>query len=93
MHYIAKRDHYDELFKFTEILQGGKFLEDIKQEIDWIKYNEECLMHLINQALISRSVGILPRGGGLFDQNYWFVLVYNELNLYIKQLENESISK
>ncbi len=65
----------------------------MKEEIAWIKYNEECLMHLINQALISRSLGILPRGGGLFDQNYWFVLVYNELNLYIKQLENESISK
>ncbi|WP_235047966.1 hypothetical protein [Borrelia hispanica] len=92
MHYISRRDHYDKVLKFAERLQN-KFLQDMKEEIDWIKYNEECLMHLINQALISRSVGILPRGGGLFDQNYWFVLVYNELNLYIKQLENESISK
>ncbi|AMR76158.1 hypothetical protein A0V01_06085 (plasmid) [Borrelia hermsii] len=65
----------------------------MKNEINWIKHNEKPLMHLINQALLSRSVGSLPNQGGLFEQNYWFVLVLNELNLYIKKLENESIGK
>ncbi|WP_421114450.1 hypothetical protein QIA00_05005 (plasmid) [Borreliella americana] len=31
--------------------------------------------------------------GEFFEQNYWFVLVLNELDLYIKTLESESISK
>ncbi|WP_246990079.1 hypothetical protein [Borrelia parkeri] len=61
--------------------------------MSWIKHNEQPLMYLINQALLSRSVGSLPQEGGLYNQNYWFVLVLNELNLYIKKLESESIGK
>ncbi|UPA11466.1 hypothetical protein bpSLO_001297 (plasmid) [Borrelia parkeri] len=65
----------------------------MKNEMSWIKHNEQPLMYLINQALLSRSVGSLPQEGGLYNQNYWFVLVLNELNLYIKKLESESIGK
>ncbi|WP_247081250.1 hypothetical protein [Borrelia turicatae] len=61
--------------------------------MNWIIQNEQPLMYLINQALLSRSVGSLPQEGGLYNQNYWFVLVLNELNLYIKKLESESIGK
>ncbi|AHH05592.1 hypothetical protein CNO14_04650 (plasmid) [Borrelia miyamotoi] len=72
---------------------NSEFIKDMKREIDWIKYNEDALVHLISQALISRSVSSLPRKGGLFNQNYWFVLIFSELNLYIKKLESESIGK
>ncbi|UPA14139.1 hypothetical protein bt91E135_001279 (plasmid) [Borrelia turicatae 91E135] len=65
----------------------------MKNEMNWIIQNEQPLMYLINQALLSRSVGSLPQEGGLYNQNYWFVLVLNELNLYIKKLESESIGK
>ncbi|ANF34482.1 hypothetical protein A7978_06025 (plasmid) [Borrelia turicatae] len=65
----------------------------MKIEMSWIKHNEDALAHLINQALLARSVGSLPREGGLYNQNYWFVLVLSELNLYIKKLESESIGK
>uniref|UniRef100_UPI003B22635B hypothetical protein n=1 Tax=Borreliella yangtzensis TaxID=683292 RepID=UPI003B22635B len=64
----------------------------MKKELPWIKHNEDEILHLINQALLSRNIGSLPNKGGLFEQNYWFVLVLNELNLYIKTLENESRS-
>ncbi|WP_234925503.1 MULTISPECIES: hypothetical protein [Borreliella] len=66
---------------------------DMKKELPWIKYNEDSILHLINQALISRNIGSLPYSGGLYEQNYWFVLVLNELNLYIRSLESQSISK
>ncbi|UPA19081.1 hypothetical protein bpuSUM_001632 (plasmid) [Borrelia puertoricensis] len=65
----------------------------MKNEMNWITQNEQPLMYLINQALLSRSIGSLPQEGGLYNQNYWFVLVLNELNLYIKKLESESIGK
>ncbi len=65
----------------------------MKKELPWIKYNEDSILHLINQALISRNIGSLPYSGGLYEQNYWFVLVLNELNLYIRSLESQSISK
>ncbi|ACL34908.1 hypothetical protein [Borreliella garinii] len=66
---------------------------DMKNELTWIKYNEDSILHLINQALLSRNIGALPYSGGLYEQNYWFVLVLNELNLHIKTLEIESINK
>ncbi|WP_029347069.1 hypothetical protein [Borreliella garinii] len=65
----------------------------MKNELTWIKYNEDSILHLINQALLSRNIGALPYSGGLYEQNYWFVLVLNELNLHIKTLEIESINK
>ncbi|WP_268828357.1 hypothetical protein [Borreliella valaisiana] len=43
--------------------------------------------------MLSRNIGALPYSGGLYEQNYWFVLVLNELNLHIKTLEIESINK
>lgn len=66
---------------------------DMKNELTWIKYNEDSILHLINQALLSRNIGALPYSGGLYEQNYWFVLVLNELKLHIKTLEIESINK
>ncbi|WP_267501019.1 hypothetical protein [Borreliella garinii] len=66
---------------------------DMKNKLTWIKYNEDSILHLINQALLSRNIGALPYSGGLYEQNYWFVLVLNELNLHIKTLEIESINK
>ncbi|WP_210360255.1 MULTISPECIES: hypothetical protein [Borreliella] len=65
----------------------------MKNKLTWIKYNEDSILHLINQALLSRNIGALPYSGGLYEQNYWFVLVLNELNLHIKTLEIESINK
>ncbi|WP_236842872.1 hypothetical protein [Borrelia turicatae] len=78
--------------KFADRIKD-EFFQEMKNEMNWIIQNEQPLMYLINQALLSRSVGSLPQEGGLYNQNYWFVLVLNELNLYIKKLESESIGK
>ncbi|MCD2309268.1 hypothetical protein [Borreliella burgdorferi] len=72
---------------------NSEFIMNMKKELPWIKYNEDAILHLLNQALLSKSIGSLPNRGGLFEQNYWFVLVLNELNLYIKNLESESRSR
>ncbi|WP_247067755.1 hypothetical protein bpuCAU1_001301 (plasmid) [Borrelia puertoricensis] len=78
--------------KFADRIKD-EFFQEMKNEMNWITQNEQPLMYLINQALLSRSIGSLPQEGGLYNQNYWFVLVLNELNLYIKKLESESIGK
>ncbi|WP_434246494.1 hypothetical protein [Borreliella burgdorferi] len=80
------------MLKFADRL-NSEFIIDMKNELPWIKHNEDSILHLLNQALLSRSIGSLPYNGGLFEQDYWFVLILNELNLYIKTLESENINK
>ncbi|WP_325064222.1 MULTISPECIES: hypothetical protein [Borreliella] len=80
------------MLKYADRLDS-ELLIDMKKELPWIKHNEDAILHLLNQALLSRNIGSLPYSGGLFEQNYWFVLILNELNLYIKNLESESMRK
>ncbi|AHH11867.1 hypothetical protein BCO_0120000 (plasmid) [Borrelia coriaceae ATCC 43381] len=92
MHYIVKKDHYNQVLKYSDKI-NSEFVKSMKREMSWINYNEDSLAYLIGQALLSRNVKSLPCQGGLYDQNYWFVLVFRELNLYIKKLESESVGK
>ncbi|WP_232535963.1 hypothetical protein [Borrelia sp. A-FGy1] len=70
---------------------NSEFIKDMKQEFDWISKNYNAISYLVSQALVARNTSSLPAKGGLFDQNYWFVLVLNELNIYLKKLEYESL--
>ncbi|WKC58495.1 hypothetical protein [Borrelia sp. P9F1] len=65
----------------------------MKSELDWIASNETAISYLINLALVSRATGSLPEAGGLFNQNYWFVLVLNELAIYIELQKGESLNE
>ncbi|UGQ16726.1 hypothetical protein [Borrelia sp. RT5S] len=72
---------------------NSEFISQMKSELDWIRENEAAISYLINIALVSRNTGSLPEAGGLFNQNYWFVLVLNELGLYIERQKGEDLSE
>ncbi|XPK51475.1 hypothetical protein QIA36_07170 (plasmid) [Borreliella yangtzensis] len=54
------------MLKFADRI-NSEFIIDMKKELPWIKHNEDEILHLINQALISRNIGSLPNKGGLFE--------------------------
>nr|WKT13880.1 hypothetical protein LKV13_04515 [Borrelia sp. BU AG58] len=90
--YIAKRDHYSQVLKYAHRIKS-EFIWQMKSELDWIASSEDAISYLINLALVSKNTGSLPEAGGLFNQNYWFVLVLNELTLYIESLKSQSLTE